>query len=551
MAAMAATFEAPLLAAEPPERGVCRGCSGRGVAAAVVGAALAGTACVLLAVAGTPAARVAEQRQGQESPLHAGDTQSATADVDGGPALLWPRQATHNPASAALLAWNGTDACGSPPQSAGKVKWVEIIGGPPAPQPNFDWVARICTPLYPGPNCSSPVNWKGVVTLCVDGVPMRGVKMHTRGHVSKLFPKQQFSLTLPSAVGLLGMAPARKWVLATSFIDTSFQRNPLAFGLYRQMGGWATETRYVNLQWHGQHLGLFYIGERIERGPGRLQVPESREHDAKKSGYLLTVDWQKAGTVCVESRNTSTFFSFLYPKHLSDQQKSFTQQLVNEVDTRAAAPGGEGHLEQVLDFASFARFFVLEELAKDVDGYAFSDFMMIKNGKLMHAAPWDFDLSFGYDCQSMYFKNFFTGEDTSRSVAGWNVENVRDGAIWIGPTGLPGGTVWRFGLNKRRLFLNIWQHRGFRRAFASAWRAARAGPLSDGALRSSVQSRAELVAAAAAQDMRIWRGTARCAFFPCCSPPAAQDFRLATRLLRETLLGRARWIDAHVGTLLA
>ena len=33
---------------------------------------------------------------------------------------------------------------------------------------------------------------------------------------------------------------------------------------------------------------------------------------------------------------------------------------------------------------------MLEELAKDVDGYAFSNYVKIKKGVLYHAAPWDF-----------------------------------------------------------------------------------------------------------------------------------------------------------------
>lgn len=36
-----------------------------------------------------------------------------------------------------------------------------------------------------------------------------------------------------------------------SEVDVSFQRNPLAFDIYRHLGGWATETAYVNVEWHG------------------------------------------------------------------------------------------------------------------------------------------------------------------------------------------------------------------------------------------------------------------------------------------------------------
>lgn len=45
--------------------------------------------------------------------------------------------------------------------------------------------------------------------------------------------------------------------------------------------------------------------------------------------------------------------------------------------------------------------------------------------------------------------------------AGWNVENNRSDALWIGSEGFPGGSVKDFGSNKRQLFLNIWRYPGF------------------------------------------------------------------------------------------
>ena len=45
--------------------------------------------------------------------------------------------------------------------------------------------------------------------------------------------------------------------------------------------------------------------------------------------------------------------------------------------------------------------------------------------------------------------------------AGWNVENNRSDALWIGSEGFPGGSVKDFGTNKRQLFLNIWRYPGF------------------------------------------------------------------------------------------
>lgn len=438
--------------------------------------------------------------------------------------------------------------CAFEERLAPEVPWLQILGGPPALPLGADWVPRVCVPSYEGPHCSNATSWSGIVTLCIEGLRIEGVRMKTRGHVSALFPKHQFSLKLPRTMGLLGMAPSKKWVLATSFIDTSYQRNPTAFDLYRLLGGWSAASRYVSLRWRGKDFGLYYIGEKPQRSPGRLEIPPAVPEDPARSGFLLVADWKKPGGIAVKSATTSTFFNVIYPKpkDLTPAERAYLSRLVNEVDRRAAdlaAP--HGGLEEVLDFPSFVRYFIVQELAKDLDGYAFSDYLSAQGGKLYHAAPWDFDLAFGFACMPAYYTNAFTGV-VSLGVAGWNVENLRTMAYWIGEDGSPGGSTMEFGMNKRQLFLNIWRHPRFARAFATTWRSARAGPLADAALLGMVERRAREITPAAKHDIGLWNRTQRCAFWHCCHPEDSHDFASATLHLSQYLQGRARWIDGHL-----
>lgn len=441
--------------------------------------------------------------------------------------------------------WRPVQLCAAPTKD---VPTLRIHGGPEAPSRMLHWVPRVCTDRYEGPKCSNTTQWKGIVTLEIEGRIIHNVKMHTRGHSSAMFPKHQFGLRLPKAIPLLGMTPARTWVLATSFVDASFQRNPVAFDIYRHLGGWATETEYVNVDWHGQDYGLYYIGQRIKCGQGRLDVCH-RDKDPAASGFLLTIDWAKPGDVAIKSNVTSTFFNVLYPKGaLTSQEHRFLAGLINEVDREAAGLSSHDSLSQIVDFPSFLRYFILEELAKDVDGYAFSNYVKIKDGVLFHAAPWDFDLGFNFACMPRYFTNALTGV-VDTGVRGWNVENSRSDALWIGPLGFPGGSVQEFGMNKRQLFLNIWRYPGFKAAFAAAWRQARHRTFGDDALVSMVARRSRVIAASAKRDLHIWRDTNRCAFWHCCAPQDAQSFEEAQGHLSSYLLARARWIDANVDLL--
>lgn len=425
---------------------------------------------------------------------------------------------------------------------------LKIFGGPEPPPRDLDWVPRVCTHLYEGPQCSNVTHWKGRVRLELDNHVIEDVQMHSRGHSSAMFPKHQFSLKLPKRMPLLGMAPARRWVLATSFVDVSFQRNPTAFEVYRKLGGWAPDTVYVKVEWHGIDYGLYYIGERVECGGGRLDSCHKQPDQPDASDFLLTIDWAKPGKVSLRSNVTSTFFSVLDPKGaLPSSSVAFLQKLVDSVDSLAAS--GKRGLAELLDFQSFVRYFLVEELAKDVDGYAFSNYVMARQGRLLHAAPWDFDLAFDFACMPRYFTNVFTG-NVSLGVTGWNVENSRADALWIGPSGIPGGSVERFGMNKRQLFLNLWLYPGFKAAFVGAWKAARGRMLGDAMLEAMVRRRSKQIASAAKNDLEIWRRTNRCGFWRCCAPEDTHSFDKASEHLSKYLVSRARWIDANVDTLL-
>lgn len=205
-------------------------------------------------------------------------------------------------------------------------------------------------------------------------------------------------------------------------------------------------------------------------------------------------------------------------------------------------------LEDVLDFESIARFFVTEELAKDVDGYAFSTYLELVESKFFHIAPWDLDLAFGYICSWLYSQNACTG-DIQGAVEGWKVEELRD-RMWSNTNaeGWPNTEIVDLGANKRQLFLNIWQHQGLRTAFIAAWKAARqpGGPLVDAVLAGMVANRSNEIEHSARRDLNIWRKAQRCAIFKCCHQGDTADLAASTGHLSEFLLRRAHWIDEHV-----
>merc|ERR1712087_309300 len=104
-------------------------------------------------------------------------------------------------------------------------------------------------------------------------------------------------------------------------------------------------------------------------------------------------------------------------------------------------------------------------------------------------------------------------------------------------------------MNKRQLFLNLWQHPEFLSAFQSEWKAARLGPLSNEKLSHMVESRSEYIRRAAERDQAIWKRTNRTAFWTPCWPDDAHNFASSVNHLAQYLVDRATWIDLNIDTL--
>ena len=458
---------------------------------------------------------------------------------------------------------------------------LQVHGGPPLKRQD-EWVARVCTATS-GANCSHSSVWEArEVVLCLDGEFFGTASMHTRGHTSSMLPKLQFGLKLVDDVAwvskqgrmhvdqkaapqeFLGMPREAKWVLGVPFVDTSFVRNALSFKIYELLGApWAPRTVAVNLVLQGEPWGLYAVTERIEPSPNRVVFDDERVREApavavdaarskRTDDYLVVVDWQKEGEFGVMLPASNTTVSVLYPSSPDESERRYVAAFLAEADRRVARHDDD--VSDIVDLESFARYYVLQEVAKDADGYGLSDYLAISAGRLQHASPWDFDLAYNFDCYKGYYQDAVTGEERKYS-RGWNVRNGRTFAEWIDDDGTPGRRVIQFDRNLRAFFLHLFEHAEFQAAFRAAYRSAReeGGALSD--VRALVASLTEPIAASAARDIEIWSDARRfgvpgpwpaCAFWECCHPADGQNATSAQAHLVEYLEDRIAWMDEAI-----
>ncbi len=293
--------------------------------------------------------------------------------------------------------------------------------------------------------------------LCYD----RKARMNIRGSSSMNFDKKSYAFVGGKAdakvggavktdeLSFFGMPEHKDWVLYAAYADASMLRNALAMKAYGIMSGmWSCRTQHVHVYMDGKYAGAYVFMEKPTYGQGRVVVN-------KESGYLFgfdktaTVDRFESDDNSIDAKK-NTFvsiysgrsginsydtqfdqrFEIEYPERekvaFNDDEELVNEQAwtdkVNTLKARinefevALAEKDYSKVRSVIDYQTWADWFILVEFCKNIDGFRASNWFIIENeGAPIKASPiWDFELSFGNQAP-----NATIGEST----AGWLHEN--------------------------------------------------------------------------------------------------------------------------------
>ena len=92
-----------------------------------------------------------------------------------------------------------------------------------------------------------------------------------RGNSTQGFDKKNYSIELWTNAGadtsaiLLGLPKEEDWILHASHVDKTFIRNALSYNIWREIGYWAANTKYVELVIDGDYRGLYILMEKNKR----------------------------------------------------------------------------------------------------------------------------------------------------------------------------------------------------------------------------------------------------------------------------------------------
>jgi hypothetical protein len=275
------------------------------------------------------------------------------------------------------------------------------------------------------------------------------IGIETRGSSAQTFPKKSYTVETQDAQGnnlnvsLLGFPAENDWVLYGPYSDKSLIRNILAYQLSHDIGRYASRTKCCELVINGEYLGVYVLMEKIKRDKNRVNVseilPTDLAGDALTGGYIFKID-KPAGAQLDGWESPSLpypgawqriFYQYHYPDqdYIAPQQKAYIQSFISSFESlmnRSNYADPQRGYSKYIAVDSFVDFFILSEIAKNVDAYRLSTFFYkdrdSKNDKLFIGPIWDFNLAFG---NVDYYG--------AQYVSGWQADFLQKDDFWQNP----------------------------------------------------------------------------------------------------------------------
>jgi hypothetical protein len=269
--------------------------------------------------------------------------------------------------------------------------------------------------IYNGPgvrnNLSDPFNhYNGKI----------GIEL--RGSTSQMFPKKPYGIETRDSTGedldvsILGMPLEADWILNATYNDKTLMRDVMAYDIARATGRYASRTRYCEMVLNGEYVGIYIIMERIKNDKNRVDIkkmdPEDTTGDALTGGYILKFDktdgednlWWTSPYPPYPGSPFPVLVQYHVPKPSSivQQQKDYIRNHYTNFETimnSALFDDPEYGYPKWADENSLADFFLINEFAKNVDGYRLSSFIYkdrdSRNPRYVMGPVWDFNIAFG------------------------------------------------------------------------------------------------------------------------------------------------------------
>ena len=248
-----------------------------------------------------------------------------------------------------------------------------------------------------------------------------------RGNTSWSFEKKSWKVKLDEKQTVFGFHKDKDWALLANYSDKTLLRNMVAMELSRIVGmRWTPAMVSTEVYLNGQYQGCYVLSEHKEVSKEKVDIQPATDQD--NEGEAVTGDYY----IEIDGHQDEPFWFWTGvgipvmlkdPNQPTDQQKAYIKSLFNDFETTLYADNfadPETGYASYIDVASFVKYFIVQELCKNVDGNLRSSTYLTKHrsGKMVMYHVWDFDIALG-NCN--YFPDFWEG--ATNSYEGWFVKD--------------------------------------------------------------------------------------------------------------------------------
>ena len=245
-------------------------------------------------------------------------------------------------------------------------------------------------------------------TLDLDGKEYTNVRVKGRGNSSWKMPRRSYQIKLPSRDSVLGMPPAKKWLLISNYADASLMRNKLMYDLAAQIMDFAPQSEFADLWIDGDYRGVYLVCQRIATGKTSLNLKS-------KQGILAEIDtfyWHDTDSYFKSNYSPAVFTLKDSPADDMEKEDSLARKSFSDFedyvrrfkDLLYAEDKDWNQISSMMDVDSFVAFYLLEEFSENPDSCRTSLYMY-QDGPddVLHMGPvWDFDKALGYAQKGKY-----------------------------------------------------------------------------------------------------------------------------------------------------
>lgn len=257
----------------------------------------------------------------------------------------------------------------------------------PKPNPGAAQVSATLPVVYIGTDGRKPVTSKteyinglcyidnmgldDVESLGSEAEPLK-IQIRGRGHSSWRGDKKPYKIKFDKKTAVLGMPKNKHWALLKPSENTI-----VGMQLGRLMNfAWTPRLRPVEVVLNGDYIGLYFLTETIRIDENRVNIYEQSDRETDRDlitgGWLVEVDNYSDDCQITIPENDCWRLTLRYhsPEDLSDAQLGWLTREFTSLNAAIYNPDKTSvDWERYIDVESMARYFILQEVMDNPDGF--------------------------------------------------------------------------------------------------------------------------------------------------------------------------------------